>query len=894
MYSIRSIPVLSAFLVLWGSNLESTAVTAQTLEARSIVFAGNTFVERMRLFGYFETFLHCRFQDQQLRVRHMGWPADEVGLRPRPTGFPAFLKDFTSHQPDQLFLFYGMNESFQEEGGLDGFKKDLASMLNQVKDHVSPDTKKMEILLVSPIAQEASDGFQLDLNRRNHWLRNYTHAMKKIAAQNEVRFIDLFEPSLQGMNESASPLWTLNGIHLNDYGDWRVSRILAEALNLVQAKDDSQVTLPATYQHLRRAIYEKNYSFGQYWRPPNMEYLYGTRNQLPGAEGMVEEQVQITDIIDQQERRIWRMHKPVAASIWQSYQKPSETLSLTPSYHGIRHPELGAVKTMGGDLHEGQGDMLTPDEAIQKFQLPPGYAIELFASEATHLVANPVAMEFDLDGHLWIANSPTWPHPIPGMPPQDSVVVLEDVDHDGKADRQTVFLDQLNMIHGMAIGDRGVYIAQTPDLIHARDTDGDGHADQIRTVLHGFGGEDVEHSINNFQWGPDGALYFMEGIFFHSQIETPYGPRRLKDGGVFRFHPKTHALDVHVSYAFWNPWGLVFNKWGDGIILDASSHDYFGLDLLSTRYHYPKSKRNKHRNLSFAPDGLGPAAGIHLLETSHFPDEAQGRFVANQLSGGFRGIVWYDIEDKGSSYEVKRISPDLLVSEDPFFRPLALKLGPDGALYVADFYSALIENTSQPKRRLGRDHRHGRIWRIRAQDRPLSHSPDFRKADKESLLRLLGSSESRNRHWARRLLLEKPSHEILNSLKNWIASLQQSTPLDERLLLEGLWLYQGMGKVESALLEQLLNATDWRVRAAAVRVLRYWQASIPEALEWLGVRVEDTHPRVRLQALLACGEMTSVEARNTALRVTKHSMDEGIHHVLEETMNYFDTLLNDE
>ena len=104
------------------------------------------------------------------------------------------------------------------------------------------------------------------------------------------------------------------------------------------------------------------------------------------------------------------------------------------------------------------------------------------------------------------------------------------------------------MIHGFALGDGGAYISQVPDIIHAKDTDGDNQADEVRTVLHGFGAEDVEHSINNYRWGPGGAVYFMEGTFFHTQVETPYGPRRLYNAGVFRYRPGAERFDALISY----------------------------------------------------------------------------------------------------------------------------------------------------------------------------------------------------------------------------------------------------------------------------------------------------------------------------------------------------------
>ncbi len=162
--------------------------------------------------------------------------------------------------------------------------------------------------------------------------------------------------------------------------------------------------------------------------------------------------------------------------------------------------------------------------------------------------------------------------------------MLEDTNRDGRADKSTVFADQLYIPTGFALGDGGVYIAQQPTLMFMRDTNGDGKADERRILLHGFGTEDSHHSIHAWQWGPDGALYFQEGTFLHSQVETPYGPRRLAYAGVWRYEPRTEKLDVFVSYPFANPWGHVIDRWGQNFISDASNgYNYWGTRVLGAR-----------------------------------------------------------------------------------------------------------------------------------------------------------------------------------------------------------------------------------------------------------------------------------------------------------------------
>ena len=219
-----------------------------------------------------------------------------------------------------------------------------------------------------------------------------------------------------------------------------------------------------------------------------------------------------------------------------------------------------------------------PKVALERMKVADGYEVNLFASEVEFPdLAKPLQMTFDTRGRLWVLTSPTYPHALPDEKPNDKLIVLEDTNGDGRADKSTVFADHLYIPTGFALGDGGVYIAQQPMLMFMKDTNGDGKADERRILLHGFGTEDSHHSIHAWQWGPDGALYFQEGTFLHSQVETPFGPRRMAYAGVWRYEPRTEKLDVFVSYPFANPWGHVIDKWGQNFISDASNgYNYWG------------------------------------------------------------------------------------------------------------------------------------------------------------------------------------------------------------------------------------------------------------------------------------------------------------------------------
>ncbi|MDA2924972.1 GDSL-type esterase/lipase family protein, partial [Acidobacteria bacterium AH-259-L09] len=890
----------------------------------SVVFIGNTFAERMHLFGYFETFLHSKYPGHQLKVRNMGWSGDEPNLMPRPEGFGDVHKNLADRKADVIFACFGMNESFGGEEKRAEFKKNLGEFVRDLQSHQYKGQSAPRIVLVSPIAHEDVGGDLADGKRHNQDLQRYTETMAEVAAEQQVHFINLFTPTREWMSSGSSRKLTFNGIHLTEYGDWVVSRMMAEALGLVGDIKEPAGEGNAAAEQLRRVVYEKNYYFFIRWRGPNAEYIHGRRKALPGAEHLPEEMKEFDRIIGEYDRRIWAMDKPEAEGVWQEIPEGLPIWARTPEYketgsEQARKESLGnedrltslvgeeKTKREAGSerqrarLEVTQRPILRPEEAINRFQLPAGYEINLYASEQDFPIANPMAMQFDARGRLWVANTPTWPQPVPGERPQDSVIILEDTDRDGRADTHTVFADHLNMIHGFALDGRGgAYITQAPHLIHASDTDGDGRADDFEVVLHGFGTEDVEHSMNTFKWGPDGALYFMNGVFAHTQVETPYGPRRVLDAAVYRYEPDSGRFDVFISYPFADPWGQVFDRWGEQLILDASGGNYYCADMLSSNYVYPNKATwpNRGINLSFAPKETPPTAGFELLRSRHFPAKVQGRLLTNEFAHIPNRTLWWDLQEKGTTYELTQFSQykigrvpqlELIFSSDPLFRPIALSIGPDGALYVIDFSSPIVENTSFSKRDPGRDHSHGRIWRVTYKGRPLLEQPEIVGRSRRELLDLLKRFEEDNtRYFARRALQQREADDVVPALQQWIAALDRNDPHYEHHLLEGLWVYQGLNVVEADLLKKLLKSEDHRVRVAATRVLRFWQNQMDDSIQLLERLVEDEHPRVRLQAVLACGFSSSQQAKAVALTAAKHEMDPGLEKALDDTMSYFE------
>ncbi len=524
-------------------------------------------------------------------------------------------------------------------------------------------------------------------------------------------------------------------------------------------------------------------------------------------------------------------------------------------------------------------ESVDPQVALKRLKVAEGYEVNLFASEKDFPLDNPVSLTFDAQGRMWVATMPTYPHYLPGTPPDDKLIILEDTDGDGRADRHKVFVDGLYLPTGFELGDGGAYIAQQPNLLFVKDTDGDDVADVREVILHGFGTEDSHHAISAFTWGPGGALYFQEGTFHHSQVETPYGPVRLEYAGVFRYKPRRFRLEVFVSYPFANPWGHVFDRWGQNFIADASGGaNYFGT-AITGHVDYP----NKHASMKVFTSRVRPTAGCEIVASRHFPPEAQGVFLINNCIG-FQGIKQHRIIEEGSGFTSKELEP-LLESMDINFRPVDLQFGPDGALYVVDWFNPLIGHMQYSLRDERRDHRHGRIWRITYKKRPLLKAPKIAGQPIAALLDLLKSYEDRTRYRVRRELREHDPARVAAELKRWIAGLDASDPQYQHHLLEALWVYQTINVVEPELLRQMLRSPEPRARAAATRVLRYWRDEVSDALQLVKTQIHDEHPRVRLEAVLACSFFANAEAAEVALEVLEHPTDYYLDYVLKETIN---------
>lgn len=528
---------------------------------------------------------------------------------------------------------------------------------------------------------------------------------------------------------------------------------------------------------------------------------------------------------------------------------------------------IKAANIKGADLKL----MLNHDPEVERanFDLLPGYEVNLFAAEP--MLANPIHMVWDSRGRLWVACSWAYPQLKPGEVANDKIIILEDMDGDGSADKSTVFAEGLYMPTGIELSNGGCYVAQTPDVFFLKDTDGDDVADVKELALTGFGIEDSHHSISAWRRGPGGWLYFQEGIFLHSQIETQHGMVRNYNGGVYQFNPRTQELRMFARIGVGNPWGHVIDRWGQSFFIDNPRVSYLSPSTGNSGEKVPLARLIQTEK----------QCGGDLASGTHLPAEIRGQLLTGRFKS--RTVVRYEFLEDGAGFSAN-VLPPLIASKHPNFRPVDVKMGPDGAVYVADWYNSIINHAQHDFRDPRRDHEHGRIWRITAKDRPLVKKASLAKASIPDLLDQLESPEGWIRHQARLELGGKDLDAVVVALENWVDGLKVDAPEHDHHLVEALWACQNVDRVSEKILTKVLGAKDGRARAAGARVIRYWHAKLTDPVALIAKLAGDPFARVRMEAILSAGYIPEAEAFPAVLHALDHPRDKFIEIALPQTV----------
>jgi glucose/arabinose dehydrogenase/lysophospholipase L1-like esterase len=891
---------------------KTATATFQLREQDHIGIIGNTLAERLQYDGWLETMLHARFPKHKLVVRNLGFSGDDIATRLRSKNFGTpdeWLRgraapiggyednrlDGANTKVDVIFAFFGYNESYAGQEGLSAFQQQLGEWLAHTLAQKYNGKSAPRVVLFSPIAHENLRNPDLpDGVENNRRLALYTQAMADVAKARGVTFVDLFTPSAQLYASGGTPL-TIQGIHLNSEGNRRISQVIDRALF-----GEPPAYEPSYLEKLRQAVKDKDFYWFNRYRTTDGFATYGDRAFLTFLRGnprnaspeqaaqagreavlptnyeVLQREISVLDVMTgNRDRHIWAV---AGGSDVKNGKDVKVDDSDTP-------PFIDAQTNEPGPGPNGAHIFLDGEDAIKKMTIGKGLKVELFASEKQFPeLVNPVQMAFDTRGRLWVAAWKNYPHWQPKTPMDDKLLILEDTDGDGKADKCTVFAGDLNNPTGFEFYNGGVLVAQSPNLVFLKDTNGDDRYDTKEIVLHGFDTADTHHTLNSFTFDPGGALYMQEGIFHRTQVESPWGPTtRLADGGVFRFEPRTWKLEVYIPFNFPNPHGHVFDAWGRDIVFDATGgQPYYGPSF-STKKYYPAAETKNAPRPGVVR--TRPVGGAEILSSRHFPEEMQGNLIVLNVIG-FRGLLNYKLTEDGAGLKSTEVEP-ILQSADENFRPVDAEVGPDGALYVADWHNPLIGHMQHNLRDTSRDREHGRIYRVTYPGRPLLQPAKIAGQPIERLLALLKEPEDRVRYRAKIELSGRDTTQVMAALKVWIDGLDKEDPKSDKYehhLLEALWVQQWHNRVDETLLKRMLRSSDPWARAAATRVLCYWRDRVANPLALLKVQANDPHPAVRLEAVRAASFFQSSEAAAIALESLNHPQDRFLEYTLDQTM----------
>jgi len=463
---------------------------------------------------------------------------------------------------------------------------------------------------------------------------------------------------------------------------------------------------------------------------------------------------------------------------------------------------------------------LPPEEAAKAMTVPPGFKVTLFAGEPD--VHQPIASCFDDRGRMWVVEAYTYPRRNAEKGPLiadkklgDKIIIFEDTDGDGKHDKRTTFLEGLNMASGIEYGFGGVWVGAAPYFLFIPiDKTGDKPAGEPQILLDGWGYQDTHETLNSFIWGPDGWLYGCHGVFTHSIVGKPGTPeanRTKINAGIWRYHPTKHTFEVF-AHGTSNPWGLDYNKNGDFFIeacviphmwhmiqggryarqggTHFNPYTYDDIKTIAAHRHYAGPNPHGGNGKSDDVGGGHAHAGLICYQGGAWPKEYDGKLFMGNLHGHRLNVDV--ITQKGSGYVADR-NPDFLKTNDRWSIPLALKSGPDGNVYLLDWYDKQICHRNEPEIW---DRTNGRIYKISYKDTKPVKDLDLQKLANSELVKLQTSDNDWMARHARRILQERDlvfGDEKMSLVQADLLKMMEKDPL-ERNRLRALWTLNVVGR----------------------------------------------------------------------------------------------------
>jgi putative membrane-bound dehydrogenase-like protein len=548
-------------------------------------------------------------------------------------------------------------------------------------------------------------------------------------------------------------------------------------------------------------------------------------------------------------------------------------------------PSLG----LKADTYKFAG--LSPQQAAKVMTVPDGFSVSLFAGEPD--VHQPVAMCTDDRGRLWVVEAYVYPRrlpydgallPVDRRKEGDKILIFEDTDGDGKFDKKTTFIEGLNLVSGIELGFGGVWVGAAPYLLFIPDKDRDDKPDaEPQILLDGWGLQDTHETLNAFIWGPDGWLYGCHGVFTHSKVGKPGTPDKDRtpiNCGIWRYHPTKHAFEVF-CHGTSNPWGLDYNEHGEFFIeacviphmwhmiqggryqrqggTHFNPYTFDDIKTIAMHRHYLGATPHGGNGKSDSAGGGHAHCGLMCYQGGAWPKEYHGKLFMGNLHGHRLNVDV--LRAKGSGYEADR-QPDFLLSNDKWFIPITIMTGPDGNVYMSDWYDQQICHLPQPEKW---DRTNGRIYKISYKGTKPVVGLDLQKCTDEELVKYQTHENQWYVRHARRILQERTSE------RNEVDRLRVVLPLNDMIQKESLGVPQRLKalwalnavcylKDEDKIVKRLVDDRSEHLRGWGVRLHLESGGGIG-----FGGTLGPVERRFVASALLTTAKKQSYEALRTGL-----------------------------